>query len=192
MNCATPLTEEQRKLAESHLHIVRRVIYESISLNEGIADLGYEDMYQEGCFFLCKAAATYDSSRSQFDTYAKKVIKNGLISSIRKILYEHSHYAGICVDDKGDLVFQNAAVSPEDESASRIAAFETAEVLQSYAKHYEGITRLGIEALTKKILGTPLPDIAKEYRVTVNHAGAWISRAVSKLRNDPDFIRDLL
>ena len=184
------LTEKQRKLAESNLHIVRFVIYESIVLNEAVVGLGYEDIFQEGCYYLCKAAATYNQEKSQFDTYAKKVIRNGLISHCRKMQSENSHYAGVSLDEQDNLIHHDILLSV-DASATRIAALEVQDVLQSYAKGYDGITRIGAEALGKKVMGPPLSQIAKEYEVPVNHVGAWISRAVAKLRQDPLFLQDL-
>ena len=67
-----PLTKEQQALVEKNLSLVYWVIMESIHVNETIYGFGYEDLYQEGCIWLCHAAATYDPACSQFPTYAKR------------------------------------------------------------------------------------------------------------------------
>ena len=51
-----PLTREQRALVENNLSLVYWVIMESIHVNETIYGFGYEDLYQEGCIWLCHAA----------------------------------------------------------------------------------------------------------------------------------------
>ena len=54
------------------------------------------------------------------------------------------------------------------------------------------MARLGMEALTLKIKGMCVTDIAKLYQVPPSHVGAWISRATSKLRSDSRFLKSLL
>ena len=55
-----PLTREQQELVENNLSLVYWVIMESIHVNETIYGFGYEDLYQEGCIWLCHAATTYN------------------------------------------------------------------------------------------------------------------------------------
>ena len=52
-----PLTSRQQELVENNLSLVYWVITESIHVNETIYGFGYEDLYQEGCIWLCHAAA---------------------------------------------------------------------------------------------------------------------------------------
>ena len=68
-------------------------------------------------------------------------------------------------------------------------------VLRSYrptAVYRVLIARLGIEALALKVQGLRITDIAALYQVPPSHVGAWISRSLEKLRNDPDFLTCLL
>lgn len=51
------MNEEKRKLVEAHIWLVRSVILSSIRPNEGIPEMGYDDLYQTGCEALCHAAA---------------------------------------------------------------------------------------------------------------------------------------
>ena len=79
-----PLNEEQQQLVESCLSgeriaLVHRAIREHIVVNETIFGFGYDDLYQEGCIWLCKAAATFQKEKGvKFETYAYKVVSNGL------------------------------------------------------------------------------------------------------------------
>ena len=79
-----PLTREQQELVENNLSLVYWVIMESIHVNETVYGFEYEDLHQEGCIWLCHAAATYDPARSQFPTYAKRIVRNGLLSYCRQ------------------------------------------------------------------------------------------------------------
>ena len=82
----TSLTKQQQELVAQNLPVVHWVICDYIHVNPTICGLEYSDLFQEGCVWLCKAAATYkDDGRAQFATYAKTVVKNGLLSYCRTI-----------------------------------------------------------------------------------------------------------
>ena len=57
------LTADQQRLVEENLTIVERVLRFDINANPRVAGLGYEDLYQEGCVWLCNAALTFDPAR---------------------------------------------------------------------------------------------------------------------------------
>ena len=63
------------------------------------------------------------------------------------------------------------------------------KVLQRCKENYSGITLRGIEALELKSLGYSSREIAERYDTTVNNINAWISRARSKLREDPQMLK---
>ena len=81
----TVLNDAQRGLVAAHIGVVKWAIYEHISINEGIFGLSYDDLFQEGCLSLCKAATTYDGERAKFITYAQVVVKNGLLTYCTKL-----------------------------------------------------------------------------------------------------------
>ena len=82
----TSLTEQQQELVARNLFIVHWVICDYIHVNPTICGMEYGDLFQEGCLWLCKAASTYkNDGRAQFSTYAKTVVKNGLLSYCRAI-----------------------------------------------------------------------------------------------------------
>lgn len=182
------LTRQQQKLVESHLHIVYWTIRENIHANENICGLGYEDLYQEGCILLCHAAASYDAARAQFPTYAKKVVRNGLLSYCRQVCSRQQRFCPLEPSGQGDLAVDGSPPEPSCDFGMQSSTFETMDLLESSKKDYQGIARLGIEALGMKIQGMGITEIARHYGVPASHVGAWISRSARKLRNDPGFM----
>ena len=73
------LTDAQRSMVEANMDVVRWAIRTSIQVNEQRYGFGYDDLFQEGCIWLCKAAVTYDpDGGASFPTYAQRVVENGL------------------------------------------------------------------------------------------------------------------
>ena len=181
------LTAEQRDLVEHYLSIVNWVLSDHITVNPNVAGLGYDDLYQEGCLWLCHAAATYDIHRdAQFGTYARTVVCNGLISYCRNINRRPKALpltSAIDPDADGIKAF-DAEPSVEDGVDDLISYTDTMAVLRWARSEYTGVAKLGIEALELKIKGFNGTEIAAMYGVKPNHVGAWISRAAQKLRGD--------
>ena len=94
------LTKAQQELVSQNLPVVHWVICDYIHVNPTICGLEYSDLFQEGCLWLCKAAATYkDDGRAQFSTYAKTVVKNGLLSYCRKVCNHRSHFSRLIIGE---------------------------------------------------------------------------------------------
>ena len=51
------MNETQRALVEENLSLVGQTIARHIRYNEDICGMGADDLYQEGCWALCRAAA---------------------------------------------------------------------------------------------------------------------------------------
>ena len=49
------MNEEQRALVEENLPLVGQTIARHIRYNEEICGMGADDLYQEGCWALCRA-----------------------------------------------------------------------------------------------------------------------------------------
>lgn len=187
-----PLTEEQQMLVKNHLYIVTLVITESIHVNKNIYGFEYEDLYQEGCIWLCHAAATYNSSCMLFSTYSKRVVRNGLLSYCRLMCARQRHFSPLVIDEYGDFAVDGALLQQTDNFNARISIIETLDLLTSVEKNYQGVARLGIKALKLKISGMSTFDIAQLYDVPSSHVSAWISRAACKLRNNRKFLSSIL
>lgn len=182
------LNKEQQDLVVTHLSVVHWVIHESIHVNETIYGCGYDDLYQEGCIWLCHAAVTYDVAMSQFSTYAKTVVRNGLFSYCRQLCSYQKHFCYLSEGEHGELNTEGNFPDAPDDFSQRISAIETLDLLKSRAKDYKGVSKLGIEALELKIKGMSITEIARLYNVPASHVGAWISRSTEKLKKDPKFL----
>ncbi len=187
-----PLTREQQELVENNLSLVYWVIMESIHVNETIYGFGYEDLYQEGCIWLCHAATTYNPARSLFPTYARKIVRNGLLSYCRQMCSRQRRFTYLTVGLHGELLADGELVTPPDDFHVQVNMIETLDLLAYAEKKYQGVTRLGIEALKLKLKGMSVSEIADLYHVPPPHVGAWISRATQKLRKDTPFLAGLL
>lgn len=188
------LTKAQQELVAQNLPVVHWVICDYIHVNSTICGLEYSDLFQEGCLWLCKAAATYkDDGRAQFSTYAKTVVKNGLLSYCRKVCNHRSHFSRLIIGEHGELAADGEALEPQaDDFDARMSLVETLSLLEASKQEYDGVARLGIEALALKLQGMRVTDIAEIYHVPPSHVGAWISRSAAKLRCDPRFLASLL
>lgn len=192
MKKITRLTAEQRKLVENQLPIVYWVIREEISVNESVCGFEYDDLYQEGCLWLCHAAATYDAGLAKFPTYAKKVVRNGLLSYCRKMYAGQKHFTRLAADENGELLNGYPALHQPDTFTPQAGTMEMLELLSSASKDFSGVSKLGTEALGLKVQGYATSEIAALYHAPPSHVGAWISRAAQKLRNSPSFLSGLL
>lgn len=182
------LTPAQQELVEANLSAVTWAIRESITVNEHIPGMGWDDLFGEGCVWLCRAAQSFDPARAQFSTYAKRVVRNGLISYCRGLNGRERHTARLVVDENGDLPESFLLSDAPDDLEARIAEKEVLELLHFRAAAYSGVARLGVEALCLKVKGMSITEIAKRCDVPPSHVGAWISRAVQKLRRDEKFL----
>lgn len=164
------------QLMEEHLNCVHWVIHSFIHVNEGVCGLEYDDLYQEGCIALWRAAETFDEQKgAQFHSYAISVIYNHLLDYCRKI----QSRTAIVVPLEDAETAQNMVRSWDSDSILFVE-----QVLEYGKRTYSGVAKLGVEALELKIAGYSGTDIAKLYGVQPNHVGAWISRAAQKLKKD--------
>jgi len=188
------LNNEQKKLIENNLDIVKWAIYSHITVNETVYGLNYDDLFQEGCLLLCRAAATYNGELAQFDTYAQVVVKNGLLAYCKKMWRKHKHTINFndISSDSEDItnpISDNQIT--KDIYNSFISDTVVFDLLESVKLEYSGITRLGIDALELKIKGYTGAEIAQLWGVRQNTIGAWITRAKNKLRQNERFMAEL-
>ena len=169
------------KLVEDHLRCVHWTIKRCIRTNQAVCGLEYDDLYQEGCIALIKAAETFDERQgTQFHTYAIPIIRNHLLDYCR-----HIQSSSVPTSPLDDVPVRGTSEGDED---SRIFV----EQVLAYGKRtYSGVAKLGIEALELEIAGYSGADIAELYGVQPNHVGAWISRAAKKLKKDVFLVEDV-
>ena len=177
------LNDRQRSLAEDNLSVVQFVIRNHVAVDENVYGLGQNDLYQEGCLWLCKAAATFDESKGvKFKTYAEKVVVNGLRTYIRLTNGKQKHIISLPVrsePDDGEPIEQFPGKEWIDDLIARV---DILPLLAAMKKQSCGTVRLGIEAIELKVKGFSGAEIAKMYGVKSNLVGAWISRAAKRIR----------
>ncbi len=180
----TQLNDDQRVLAECYMPKLKSLIYRKISYNQNIYGFEYDDIFQEACLLLCRAALTYNTaSTAGFVTYADKVITNGLMSYCGSLYNKHKKYCSL-YDIPEITVERMSAELPCFENSSDHDIFMLLDTLK---KEYRGTARRGIEALELKCLGYSGAEIADMHGVKPNMVGAWIARAVQKLKKDEMF-----
>lgn len=181
------LTLEQQTLAEENLPLVDKVIARYIHTNESVCGLGCEDLHQEGCLALCRAAATYDGVSAQFTTYATTLIRNHLTDCCKAVSARLRNLPAIPLD-AGPPEESRPPGFPEPSVEDGVDALtdrlDADALLSDCKRRYSGVARLGIEALELKIRGYSGADIARLYNTKPSHVGAWISRAAQKIRSE--------
>lgn len=185
------MNEEQRALVEENLSLVDQTIARHIRYNEDICGMGYDDLYQEGCWALCRAAMTYDQPgrRTPFSAYARPVIRNHLLDHCRRVLRQWEHLPTVSLDVpvSEDIPPPEHWLQTVDDRDTWDAQILVDQFLEHGRRTCTGVAKLGVEALALKVKGYTGADIARMYHTKPNHVGAWISRAAEKLRGDEAF-----
>lgn len=195
MKDKTDLNERQQRMVEENLPLVRQTIARHIRYNESICGMGYDDLFQEGAWALCRAAMTYDGGARgvPFSAYARPVIRNHLLDHCRRVLLQREHLPTVALDAPvcEDVPPPEMRLLSEDARETWDGQILVDQLLEHGKRTYTGVARLGVEALELKIKGYTGADIARLYHTKPNHVGAWISRAVEKLKHD-DYAAPLL
>lgn len=76
--------------------------------------------------------------------------------------------------------------------SQRVEMIEILDLLSFYAQQYRGTTKRGIEALSWKMQGMSISEIAEALKIPPSYVGAWISKAKFALRRDPGFRQTIL
>lgn len=187
----TCLTCDQQKLVEQNLNIVSRVIYRYIIVNETLVGFEYDDLYQEGCIWLCKAAVSFQPDKGiPFSSYATKVVTNGLLTYCRLMCGKQKRVCSLSLYTDPELI--QFVLEQIPDSAHReedmISEIDAMQLLRRMKQQYTGTARLGIEAIELLVKGYSGKEIAAMYNVKPNLVGAWISRAKSKLKQNGTFM----
>jgi RNA polymerase sigma factor (sigma-70 family) len=186
------LNDAQRILVENNLPLVRWAIHNHITVNENIYGFSYDDLFQEGCIWLCKAAATFDAAKAvKFETYAQIVVRNGLRTYCRLMCNKQKRQMPVPEPSDEEAPFGLCQLSDDDQFEDMISELDTLSLLESVKSQYRGTVRLGIEAIELKAKGLNGAEIAEMYGVKPTHVGAWIHRASQKLKQNEAFLDSL-
>ena len=183
--CRTVLPTQQEAI-EAALPLVGWTVRRYFTCKENVVGLAYEDLYQEGCVAVCQAVADYDPKRAQFQTFVVTVIRNHLLDYCRAMTCASRCAPTVSLDqmtEEGSA--EQESMNQQDLEEELLDHLHTADFLKARKDRYQGAARLGVEALELKIMGGyGVTDIAKRYGSRPNQVGAWISRAVKKIRSD--------
>lgn len=186
------LTDAQRDMVEANMDTVRWAIRTSIQVNEQLYGFGYDDLFQEGCIWLCKAAVTYDpEGGASFPTYAQKVVENGLRTYCRLMRSKERRSFSVSEIFDAEADDRCAMAAGIRSFQEQLAEVDALSLLESAKQQYDGVARLGIEAMQLKFVGLSNSDIAAHYGVKTNYLGAAIHRAAERLRSNRDFLKSL-
>ena len=144
--------------------------------------MGHDDLYQEGCIALCRAAVSYREETGAFPPYARTVIRNYLLDRCREIQSARKNMPLMSLDAFSEMGVPEP-VSPF-HTEDLISDISSAVLLSHFRNRYHGTARLGIEAMELQVKGYSCADIAKLYQKKPNYIGACISRAAEKLRRE--------
>lgn len=185
------MDKKQQRLVEDNLHVVKLAIHKNIIVNDNLYGFEYDDLYQEGCIWLCKAAVSFDETRNvKFSTYAERIVINGLRTYCRLMCSKQKHHILLPVQkDHDDEAFSLDQLPAEDTLERLLEEQDIYMLLQSVKRQYSGTIRLGIEAIEWKVKGLSGAEIAKMYGVKPNLVGAWIARAASRLKKNSDLMK---
>lgn len=183
------MTEYQNALVVEHLGLVKHVIRTRFGVSDQ-AMLSYDDFYGVGCEAMCRAAMRYDPEVGEFVPFAYKFIYNAIIDHCRRVQYHAERTVGVNSEDGDDsldwMVHTTVDFDGEIVDDTAMAA------LRACKERYSGVARKGVEAIELKMMGIGTPEIAQMYGTTVHNVNAWISRARSKLRQEPCLMETLV
>lgn len=180
------MTEYQCRLVEENLDIVDWVIRCRIIVTGKVLQT-YEDYYQIGCEALCRAAMAYHPEEGTFSPLASRYVYNAIIDHCRK-QNGIAQCSTELTDENGEKDFLFDSVPQEDHVDDLIYSKEVRAAFQKCMDKHSGIIRRGMEALELKSIGFTTREIADRYHTSVNSVNAWISRARTYLRSDPDIL----
>ncbi len=190
MKHTVSLNHIQSELVASNLPLVHYAIQLSAVVNKAFCGLEYEDLFQEGCVLLCRAALKYRPEKNiVFSTFATAVMINGLRTYCQRMYNKQKRLIRVpngAESEEHRLTLDR--YSSEYDWEQITSSFETTELLYALKQQYSGTARLGIEAIEWKTKGYSGTEIAEMYGVKPNLVGAWISRAARKLEQNNLFL----
>lgn len=178
------LSEDRHQLVEKSLPLVRWTISRFISCGSYADGLGFDDLYQEGCLALCRAAAAYRDDKGEFSTLAVTAIRNHLLEYCARIVTQARNLPTLSLEamnEDGREIEANGTgpPAPEEETLARISI---EQVLGSRKNRYTGSARLGVEALELKVLdgrgGAVRPALRAVCHSRVGEADAALPRVL--------------
>lgn len=174
-------------LVVQHLHIVHWAIVDVIKGINSNPFMSYDDFFQVGSFALMRAADTYNGSIA-FEGYARKCVRNALISYARKYSINENTNNTFSLD--ATIEEYEGQIHLHDIVASKLGEFyrehlECVDLMIRLASKYDGVAQKGIYVILFRYFGYSDSQIASLFGIKKqNHIRAWAARAKSYLINN--------
>ncbi|WP_286076993.1 sigma-70 family RNA polymerase sigma factor [Thomasclavelia cocleata] len=175
-----------------NMNLIHFVINNFVQNKENLTGLcTREDLFQVGSMALCHAITTYNEKTGAFSTYATNVIKNRIYNALRDSKDRILDSSANIDDDDSDFIESNISLRYNEYEKVEDELFEInqKEVLYNIAKRYSGISQKGVIAIQLMTQGYSCKAIAKVFDTDEKNLTAWISRARTKLKNEPEILR---
>jgi len=176
-----PLNEMQRKLVEDNMGLVGTVIKENVKNVNNLGIFTYQDIFQIGCEGLARAAMRYIPGEEKFSTCAYIYIRNAIFNAL---YYTTIRRRKEEITDP-DIVF--GLLPLEDEFNDNSSELD--KLLDAAKTRTSGVVIKGIEAIRLMVQGYTCREIGELMGgISANNITAWISKARTFLKNDPNII----
>lgn len=186
------MSEKRMLSPEQELLFVENQKLVYYAINKFISEPGkyglntYEDLEQIGNLALCHAIKTHNPAKGDLSTYAVVTIRNRLYNATR----DNSDVSDSAEDIESPAIEASAAIVYNNISGfdEEYEEKEQKKLLKRLGEAYGGIAQKGVEAIIMQLEGYTCGDIAKFYNTDSTTISSWISRARSKLKNEPEIL----
>lgn len=128
---------------------------------------------------------------ASFPTYAQKVVENGLRTYCRLQRSKERRCFPVSEIFDTEADSRRAMASGIRSFQEQLAEVDALSLLESTKRQYDGVARLGIEAMQLKFIGLSNTDIAAHYGIKANYLGAAVHRAAERLKSNKEFLQSL-
>lgn len=175
-----------------NINLIHFVINRFVQNKENLNILcSQEDLFQVGSIGLFHAITSYNEKSGAFSTYATNVIRNRIYNELRDTADRTSDFSVSLDDEDTSYIENNVSLRYNYHETVEDKLFEMSqkEVMYAIADRYTGISKKGVLALQLMTEGYTCKTIAKIFNTDDKTLTAWISRARSKLKKEPEILK---
>ena len=183
----TPMTTNQKQLAEEHMDLVPRMVA-VLTKRFPLCNDQWQELCQVGYLALCRAAVSCKEGYS-FSPYAHAAICNAIYDFWRRDIREKKHLCSLLEDQPEPSSVEPGWYSPEEQTLPEsflhsLKATEAGAYLETLKATQCSTIQKGIEAICYQLEGYSSKELSTHYRVPANHIRAWQSKARRFLAQD--------
>ena len=150
-----------------------------------------DDLFQVGSIALFHAINSYNERAGAFSTYATNVIRNRIYNELRDTYDKASDFALSIDNEDTEYVEKNVSMSRKNfqtDVEDELFMMTQKEIMYKIADRYTGVAQKGVVAIQLITEGYSCKAIARMFKTTDKALTAWISRARSKLKKEPEIL----